>query len=46
MKAFSVMFRDVLTDKLQAGVVNQQELIALIKNTAITICCCSEIWRG
>lgn len=46
MRAFSVVFRDVLTDELYGGVVNQQELTALVNNSAVKICCCAEIWRG
>ena len=46
MKAFSVVFRDVLTDKLYSGVMNQRELTALVNNSAVKICCCTEIWRG
>ena len=45
MKAFSVVFRDIATDQLYAGVVNQEELAKLVCCTSVKVCCCHEIWR-
>lgn len=43
MKAFSVVFRDKLTDKLYSGIVDKEELIRLVNNEAIKICVTTEL---